>query len=134
MDVYLSRGAQIQLKAILLLSPEAQGILGGHKQNQRFFVENITAVPGTLRLPMEKHIQLQELLQEAFLGYFSTHPLRDHEKKLLAPAVMGKIFLEVRTVPDQKNAFRAYVIDYDGAFLLTSIKIIREKSKPRDLS
>ncbi len=133
MDVYISRNAQIQLEAILLLSPEAQGILGGHKQGQRFFVENIAAIPGTLRLPVEKHTQLQDLLQETFLGYFSTHPMKDHEKKLLGPAVMGKIFLEVRTLPDQKNAFQAYVIDYDGTFLLTSIKTKKEKSRPRDL-
>ena len=133
MDVYLSQNIQVQLETIVLLFPAAQGILSGHKQGQRYFVENITAVPGALTLPMKKHLHVQDLLQDAFLGYFSTHPLGDREKKLLSPAVMGKIILEVTTGPDQKDKFQAYVIDYDGTFLLTPIKIKKEKSRPRDV-
>ena len=133
MDVYLSRDALVQLQAILLLSPAAVGILSGHKQGQRHFVENITAVPGALTIPVEKHIQIQDLMQDGFLGFFSTRPLEDPKKKLLVPAVMGKIILEVVPGRDQKDAFQAYVIDYDGTFLLTPIKIKKEKAKRKDL-
>lgn len=134
MDVYLSRNALVQLQAILLLSTAAEGILNGHKQGQRYFVENITAASGALTMTVEKHIQIQDLMQDGFLGFFSTRPLGDRKKKLLGPAVMGKIILEVASGPDQKDEFQAYVIDYDGTFLLTPIKTKQEKAKLKDLS
>ena len=133
MDVYLSRSALIQLKTIFLFSSSAEGILSGHRQGQRYFVENITAVSGALTLPMEKHLQMQDLLQDSFLGYFSSPPLEDLKNKVLGPSVLGKVILEVTAFPAQKDGLQAYVIEYDGAFILSPIKSKIEKSRQKDL-
>lgn len=126
MDVYLSRGALLQLEALRLISDKGQGILNGHKRGQRFFVEHILPIEGTLSLSPERLRSLQDLLRESFLGFFSFDSGESQEQREWGPAYVGKVILGIDSRPGSKPRFRASVIDFDGAFRLLPLKIRKE--------
>ncbi|MFC2141595.1 hypothetical protein ACFLR7_01520 [Acidobacteriota bacterium] len=126
MDVYLSRQAMQQLEALNVMSAGKEGILSGHKRGQRFFVENILQMEGTLSPSPDSLRPLQDLLQESFLGFFSFDSHESREQREWGPNHMGKVFLEIDSRPDSKPHIRAAVIDFDGTFRLQPITVRKE--------
>ncbi|MFA9453128.1 MAG: hypothetical protein ACERK6_04360 [Candidatus Aminicenantaceae bacterium] len=126
MDVYLSRLAQLQLEALSVISDEGGGILYGHNQGHRFFVENVLPAQGVFSAAPERLRRLQDLLQDSFLGFFSLNSGEDKSESVMGPASVGKVFLVVHNRPEKKSGFSASVIEYDGTFRLLPVKIKKE--------
>jgi len=123
MDVYLSRQALLQLEAMSVISDEGEGILYGHKQGHRFFVENVLPAQGVFSSAPERLRRLQDLLQSSFLGFFSLDSGEVKMGDVMGPAFVGKVFLDIRSRPEKKPSFSASIIDYDGTFRLLPVKI-----------
>jgi hypothetical protein len=110
----------------MLISDGGEGILCGHKQGHRYFVENVLSSQGILALTPDRMKRLQDLLQGSFLGYFVIDPEEDKTGALLGPGAVGKVFLDIRSRPEKKPGLTASVFDYDGTFRLLPIKIKKE--------
>ncbi|MGB2906401.1 MAG: hypothetical protein WBB73_04830 [Candidatus Aminicenantaceae bacterium] len=123
MDVYLSRQALLQMEALAVISDEGEGILLGHKQGQRCFVENILPAQGVFSAVPERLRRLQDLLQDSFLGFFSLDSKEVKIGAVMGPASVGKVFLDIHSRPEKKPSFSASVIEYDGTFRLLPVKI-----------
>ena len=123
MDVYLSRQALLQLEAMSVISGEGEGILYGHKQGHRFFVENVLPAQGVFSSAPERLRRLQDLLQDSFLGFFSLDSREVKMEDVMGPTSVGKVFLDVRSRPEKKPSFSASIIEYDGTFRLLPVKI-----------
>lgn len=126
MDVYLSRQAMLQLEVLNVMSAGREGIMSGHKRGQRFFVEHILQMEGTLSLSPDSLRPMQDLLQGSFLGFFIFDTGENQGQKEWGPGHMGKVLLEIESRPGSKPRFRASVIDFDGTFRLLPIKVRKE--------
>ncbi len=127
MDVYLSREARLQLQAVSIFSPRGEGLLIGHKRGQRFFVENILAVPRALAASSVKRHRLKALLEDSFLGHFCFTEAQADLTRALVPGLVGTVLLVVGRDPAQKSTIRAYAVEFDGTFHLAPINVKQAK-------
>lgn len=105
MDAYLSKGANLSLTTLALLTPAAysDGFLIGHKRGHRFFVENtLSSVPGFFP-SLKKFQELEKLYQGKLLGFYSFKPTEEKINKILAPYTCGKLLLKIQVNPQKKN-------------------------------
>jgi hypothetical protein len=126
MDVYLTRRALQQLEALGAMSAGKEGILNGHKRGQRFFVEHILQMEGTLPPSPENPRFLHDHFRGSFLGFFSFDSGGSREQREWGPAQVGKVFLEIDGRPGSKPRYRASLIDFDGTFRLLPVKVKKE--------
>ena len=123
MDVHLTREAQQHLKAIHIVSPKTHGLLIGHKRGHRFVVERILPTPKSFTFPLEKHMQLNQILEDSIIGFFSFDTDKSLLSRILVPFFTRKLFLEISQGKGNKTTINPFVIEYDKKFHLSPIKI-----------
>ena len=126
MDVYLTQAARTHLRALSSVSSYSDGLLIGHKRGQQYIAEAIFSIPIRLAAAQAKYIQLDQMLEERILGFFTLQPNKFKREKLLRPIFMGKILLEIQVSPGKNPGMKAYSIDYKETFVLSPIKIKKE--------
>jgi hypothetical protein len=123
MDVYLSREARQYLKALPVVSVKAHGFLIGHKRGHRFFVEKILPSSRSSSLSLQKQLQLNKLLEDRIIGFYSFNADKGFLDRILVPHATGKLFLKIMPTEGDGLTINPLVIDYDERFHLLPIKI-----------
>ena len=65
------------------------------------------------------------------LGFFTSRPSKTKREKLFRPLFMSKVILELKVSPmresgKQEPGMKTFVVDYDGKFFLTPLKIKKD--------
>ncbi len=126
MDVYLTRAARTHFRALASFSSCPDGFLIGHKRGQRYFVESVFSAPFRVAAAQAKYINLDQLLDEKILGFFTFLPNNTKRERLFCPLFMGKVLLEVQVSSGKDPDMKAYSIDYADRFFLSPLKIKKE--------
>jgi len=127
MDVYLTQEVLAHLRALALLSSCRDGLLLGHKQGQRYFVESVLSAPIRLTSVQTKYFQLDQQLGHRILGFFTIQAENTKRESLYQPLFMGKILLEIQTSSGKNPNMKAYVVDFAENFFLSPLKLKKEK-------
>ncbi|MGD2245804.1 MAG: hypothetical protein PVI11_04570 [Candidatus Aminicenantes bacterium] len=129
MDAYLSREARQILKALSLVSSNSKsdGFLIGHRRGHRLFVEKILPSREGFFPSLKKYHELEELFEGQLIGFFSFRLDEKKMSRLLAPHAYGKLFLEIKLIPQKKLAITPYVVDYEKDFFLRPIKLKKSR-------
>jgi hypothetical protein len=131
MDAYLSQEALQALRALSLISSNPDGIVLGHKRGQRFIIEKVLSSQKSFFPSLEKFFELNRLLDNKVLGFFSFHPEKNKLKKILSPFAYGMLFLKMGLIDNRKLEVKSYVIDYKKEFFLKEIKLKSHKFKEK---
>ena len=123
MDAYLSGEALLFLKATSLISNQASGFLIGHKRGHRFFVESIFPFAKMNTISLEKLIQLNQLLEDRIIGFFSFYTEKNQIQKILTPYAVGRLFLKLKTQKDAGIDIKPYFIEYEKEIQLVPIRL-----------
>ena len=127
MDVYLTKVVLTHLQALVLLSSCRDGLLIGHKQGQRYFVESVLSAPLRLTSVRTRYIQIDQQLGNRVLGFFTLQADDKKRKSLYQPLYMGKILLEIQASSEKGPKMKAYVVDFADRFFLSPLKLKKEK-------
>ncbi|MBN1272472.1 MAG: hypothetical protein JXB26_09390 [Candidatus Aminicenantes bacterium] len=124
MDVTISREARESF-SILNISgslPQASGFLLGHKRGHRFYIEKILNTGKDLSSLISRFYEVDRLCDGLIVGFFTSLPDQNTLNKVLAPFSCGMLLVKV--IPQEKKpAIEAYMIDYEGEFILTPLPI-----------
>lgn len=129
MDAYLSRGALQDLKALSLLSSSSNsdGILIGHIRGHRYFVEKAFPSQRGFIASAKNYFDLDQLFDGKLIGFYSFQPDQKNTKKILVPFAYGKLFLQVRSSFREGITIKSFVIDFDGKFYFSPIRLNNQK-------
>jgi len=132
MDAFLTIEAQQALRAVKAISPRksAGGLLIGHKRGRRFFVEKAFPAPSGFTPSPGSLAVLDSVFDGRIIGFFRFNPGEKDERDLLQPFACGKLFLAVESRSKAESVLIAYLIDYDGCFLLEQIPLRLETTPP----
>jgi hypothetical protein len=131
MDVFLTQAAFNHLLALARYSPYPEGLLIGHKRGGRFLVESVISIPMRVSSVQSKFIQINQEFGGRVLGFFTSRPSKIKREKLFRPLFMSKVILELKVSPKRESSkkepgIKTYVVDYDGKFFLTPLKIKKD--------
>lgn len=125
MDAYLSEEALGRLKACLLLAGRsaAAGFLLGHKRGHRVFVESVFPTSRGFFSSPQKFREADAALGGKVVGFFFSGKNSGHERTLLQPIAMGKLYLEILSFSKDKVEILSSLIDFDGEFMFMPLKL-----------
>ena len=74
-------------------------------------------------ISLEKLIQLNQLLEDRIIGFFSFYTEKNQIQKILTPYAVGRLFLKLKTQKDAGIDIKPYFIEYEKEIQLVPIRL-----------